>query len=167
MAGGRIGRGSIEDSPTMAPSLASALCGFQNAALSPNALSKFLRSSFHSFLNKSNEYLCVLCALQNALVSSLKMEGNGHSCSYSATSIRNGLISGYTAGICGIVIGHPLDSLKVLLQTANARPDNPSSGSAGRVGANVNSSIFVISRASSTATAAAVSSQPSRVPTSN
>lgn len=95
------------------------------------------------------------------------MEGNGHSCSYSATSIRNGLISGYTAGICGIVIGHPLDSLKVLLQTANARPDNPSSGSAGRVGAKVNSSTFVISRASSTATAAAVSSQPSRVPTSN
>jgi solute carrier family 25 carnitine/acylcarnitine transporter 20/29 len=91
------------------------------------------------------------------------MKGDGHSCSYSATSIRNGLISGYTAGICGIVIGHPLDSLKVLLQT---RADNPASGSGGRSGVKVNSSNFVISRASSTAAAAAVSSQPSRLPTS-
>ena len=97
-------------------------------------------------------------------------DNNEHSHSYSATSIRNGLISGYTAGICGIVIGHPLDSLKVLLQTANnVGSGNPSSGSDGvRPGTKVsNSSKFVISRASSTAAAAAVSSQPSRLPTSN
>ena len=37
--------------------------------------------------------------------------------SYSARSIRNGLVSGYIAGITGIVVGHPLDSIKVLLQT--------------------------------------------------
>ena len=37
--------------------------------------------------------------------------------SYSVKSIRNGLIAGYSAGICGIVVGHPLDSIKVLLQT--------------------------------------------------
>ena len=37
--------------------------------------------------------------------------------SYSARSIRNGLIAGYTAGITGIIVGHPLDSIKVLLQT--------------------------------------------------
>mmetsp|Transcript_35425 Transcript_35425/g.72412 ORF Transcript_35425/g.72412 Transcript_35425/m.72412 type:complete len:367 (-) Transcript_35425:355-1455(-) len=101
---------------------------------------------------------------------SARMEGDDHSYSYSATTIRNGLISGYTAGICGIVIGHPLDSLKVLLQTANAGPTNPSSasGSGVRVGAKVvNSSNFVISRASSTAAAAAVSTRPSSVQTSN
>ncbi|KAL3805061.1 hypothetical protein HJC23_003289 [Cyclotella cryptica] len=37
--------------------------------------------------------------------------------SYSIKSIRNGLIAGYSAGLCGIVVGHPLDSIKVLLQT--------------------------------------------------
>lgn len=40
--------------------------------------------------------------------------------SYSARSIRNGLIAGYTAGITGIVVGHPLDSIKVLLQTGGS-----------------------------------------------
>ena len=39
---------------------------------------------------------------------------------YSARSIRNGLIAGYTAGITGIVVGHPLDSIKVLLQTGGS-----------------------------------------------
>ena len=44
-----------------------------------------------------------------------KLEGDKYS--YSAKSISTGLFAGYTAGICGIVVGHPLDSLKVLLQT--------------------------------------------------
>ena len=39
--------------------------------------------------------------------------------SYSARSIQDGLVAGYTAGITGIVVGHPLDSIKVLLQTNN------------------------------------------------
>lgn len=43
---------------------------------------------------------------------------NEHGSAYSATSIRNGLVAGYSAGICGIVVGHPLDSYKVLLQTS-------------------------------------------------
>lgn len=86
------------------------------------------------------------------------MEGKSdHSFSYSATSIRNGLISGYTAGICGIVVGHPLDSLKVLLQT-NGGASTPT-GSCGCTGTKVNSSNFVVSRSSSTAAAAAMSSQ--------
>jgi hypothetical protein len=37
--------------------------------------------------------------------------------SYSARSIGNGLLAGYAAGTAGIIIGHPLDSIKVLLQT--------------------------------------------------
>jgi len=37
----------------------------------------------------------------------------------SATSIRNGLVAGYAAGFCGTIVGHPLDSIKVLLQTNN------------------------------------------------
>ncbi|KAL7461006.1 hypothetical protein ACHAXS_001444 [Conticribra weissflogii] len=36
---------------------------------------------------------------------------------YTLKSIRNGLIAGYAAGTCGIIVGHPLDSIKVLLQT--------------------------------------------------
>ena len=48
--------------------------------------------------------------------------------SYSASSIRNGLVSGYTAGITGIVVGHPLDSIKVLLQTNGAGTASSSSG---------------------------------------
>lgn len=38
----------------------------------------------------------------------------------SLKSIRNGLIAGYSAGMCGIVVGHPLDSIKVLLQTQHS-----------------------------------------------
>ena len=87
------------------------------------------------------------------------MESNSYS--YSATTVRNGLISGYTAGICGIIIGHPLDSLKVLLQTAAV---GTAPGSSVRPSTKVvSSSNFVISRASSTAAAAAVLTQPSRL----
>ncbi|KAL3760456.1 hypothetical protein ACHAWU_004802, partial [Discostella pseudostelligera] len=45
------------------------------------------------------------------------MTSSNNDFSYSARSIRNGLTSGYAAGITGVVIGHPLDSVKVLLQT--------------------------------------------------
>lgn len=34
-------------------------------------------------------------------------------------TFSNGLIAGYSAGMCGIIVGHPLDSIKVLLQTQN------------------------------------------------
>ena len=37
----------------------------------------------------------------------------------SLRTLRNGLIAGYSAGMCGIIVGHPLDSIKVLLQTQN------------------------------------------------
>ena len=37
-------------------------------------------------------------------------------------AISNGLIAGYSAGICGTVVGHPLDSIKVLLQTNGGVP---------------------------------------------
>ena len=48
--------------------------------------------------------------------------------SYSTRSIRNGLIAGYTAGITGIVLGHPLESIKVLLQTNGGNIAAASSG---------------------------------------
>lgn len=35
----------------------------------------------------------------------------------SYTAITNSVIAGYAAGVCGVAIGHPLDSLKVFLQT--------------------------------------------------
>mmetsp|Transcript_24473 Transcript_24473/g.48660 ORF Transcript_24473/g.48660 Transcript_24473/m.48660 type:complete len:394 (+) Transcript_24473:136-1317(+) len=45
---------------------------------------------------------------------------------YSVKSIRNGLIAGYAAGTCGIIVGHPLDSIKVLLQTNGGQLSNRS-----------------------------------------
>eukprot|EP00956_Cyclotella_meneghiniana_P032055 scaffold86357_cov74-Cyclotella_meneghiniana.AAC.1 len=42
----------------------------------------------------------------------------------SLTTIRNGLIAGYSAAMCGIIVGHPLDSIKVLLQTQHSSTNN-------------------------------------------
>ena len=90
-----------------------------------------------------------------------KTEGDKYS--YSAKSISNGLVAGYTAGICGIAVGHPLDSLKVLLQTGAFNTTKAGGGGSGKV----NSSNLLISRASSTvASAATISSHP-KVPSSN
>jgi solute carrier family 25 carnitine/acylcarnitine transporter 20/29 len=36
---------------------------------------------------------------------------------YSYQTITNSVIAGYAAGVCGVAIGHPMDSLKVFLQT--------------------------------------------------
>lgn len=36
---------------------------------------------------------------------------------FSKTSVLNSVTAGYVAGICGTIVGHPLDSIKVLLQT--------------------------------------------------
>lgn len=92
---------------------------------------------------------------------------NDHKYSYSAKSIGNGLVAGYTAGICGIVVGHPLDSLKVLLQTGAFNTAKAGGGGSGH-GGKVNSSNLLISRASSTvASAATISSHPSKVPSPN
>lgn len=86
-----------------------------------------------------------------------------HSYSYSAKTIRNGLIAGYTAGICGVVIGHPLDSLKVLLQTAHSESAR-AGGKRTTSTKGLNSSSVIISRASSTATAAARGSKRTIIP---
>lgn len=71
--------------------------------------------------------------------------------SYTARSIRNGLVAGYSAGICGIVVGHPLDSIKVLLQAGNSVSSSgaPLATSAG-TSATLVTSGPAISRASST-----------------
>jgi solute carrier family 25 (mitochondrial carnitine/acylcarnitine transporter), member 20/29 len=36
------------------------------------------------------------------------------------TSVRNSLVAGYAAGVCGTLIGHPLDSIKVWIQTKSS-----------------------------------------------
>ena len=38
---------------------------------------------------------------------------------YSSTTILNSIVAGYSAGICGTIVGHPFDSIKVLMQTNN------------------------------------------------
>jgi len=39
------------------------------------------------------------------------------SATFSYQSIAHSVIAGYAAGVCGVTIGHPMDSLKVFLQT--------------------------------------------------
>ena len=39
---------------------------------------------------------------------------------FSLTSVRNSIAAGYVAGVSGILIGHPLDSIKVLIQTSRS-----------------------------------------------
>lgn len=38
---------------------------------------------------------------------------------YSSTTILNSVVAGYSAGVCGTIVGHPFDSIKVLMQTNN------------------------------------------------
>lgn len=58
---------------------------------------------------------------------------------YSVKSVRNGLLAGYSAGICGVIVGHPLDSVKVLLQTNNGGVGTPTSRSASSNSASLSS----------------------------
>ncbi|KAL7529929.1 hypothetical protein ACHAXR_004821 [Thalassiosira sp. AJA248-18] len=72
---------------------------------------------------------------------------------YSARSIGNGLIAGYSAGICGTIAGHPLDSIKVLLQTNGGASGGPRTASRSSTSATTTmaSSGHAITRASSNA----------------
>ena len=88
---------------------------------------------------------------------------------YSATSIRNGLVAGYSAGICGIVVGHPLDSIKVLLQAGGGVPGSQQRSISSAVGNGSSSSAItqivpsgnVLSRASASSTANVAQAQSS------
>lgn len=44
---------------------------------------------------------------------------------FSFTSVRNSVAAGYVAGVSGILIGHPLDSIKVLIQMRGSRGGIP------------------------------------------
>ena len=61
--------------------------------------------------------------------------------SQSVSNVTNSLAAGYAAGICGVLVGHPLDSVKVLLQTGGgksmASAAQPSPASAASTVANV------------------------------
>ncbi|KAL3809875.1 hypothetical protein ACHAXA_001300 [Cyclostephanos tholiformis] len=76
---------------------------------------------------------------------------------YSLRSIGNGLVAGYAAGITGVIVGHPLDSIKVLLQT-NGGVSSGAQRSSSRV--NTPAGGHVITRASSSA---AIVAQPGSV----
>ncbi len=76
------------------------------------------------------------------------MPTNEHG-SYSAKSIGNGLVAGYAAGITGVVVGHPLDSIKVLLQTNGGVSSGAQQKSSSRVNAPPGG--HVITRSSSSA----------------
>lgn len=87
------------------------------------------------------------------------MSSTNNNTSYSARSISNGLIAGYSAGICGTVVGHPLDSIKVLLQTnGGVPPPGAQQGQQAPKSSMASSSIsgHAITRASSNAAANAM-----------
>lgn len=48
---------------------------------------------------------------------------DGSENTYSYQTITNSVIAGYVAGVCGVSIGHPMDSLKVFLQTEASSKD--------------------------------------------
>lgn len=54
--------------------------------------------------------------------------------SITLAAIPNSLIAGYVAGVCGTIIGHPFDSIKVLLQTRWNTPMSHTTVSASTVG---------------------------------
>jgi hypothetical protein len=71
--------------------------------------------------------------------------GGNHQ-SYSTRSILNSVAAGYCAGVAGTIVGHPLDSLKVWLQTAH-------------ITNNTNNVTTLLSSASTTTTTTTTSSQ--------
>jgi len=78
------------------------------------------------------------------------MSSSNNDRGYSTRSIRNGLIAGYTAGITGTVMGHPLDSIKVLLQT-NGGASGAQRSAASMVSAPASATIALTRASSSTA----------------
>jgi Mitochondrial carrier protein len=55
------------------------------------------------------------------LPESFSRVGDSSSCNgLSWASVRNSLVAGYAAGVCGTLIGHPLDSIKVWIQTKSS-----------------------------------------------
>eukprot|EP00584_Thalassiosira_punctigera_P000141 CAMPEP_0172535088 /NCGR_PEP_ID=MMETSP1067-20121228/7240_1 /TAXON_ID=265564 ORGANISM="Thalassiosira punctigera, Strain Tpunct2005C2" /NCGR_SAMPLE_ID=MMETSP1067 /ASSEMBLY_ACC=CAM_ASM_000444 /LENGTH=371 /DNA_ID=CAMNT_0013319983 /DNA_START=161 /DNA_END=1276 /DNA_ORIENTATION=- len=82
---------------------------------------------------------------------------------YSARSIRNGLVAGYSAGLCGIIVGHPLDSVKVLLQTSGgASVLQTSTPSNTKAASTMASSGHVLTRALSNAASNALQSSSAK-----
>jgi hypothetical protein len=88
---------------------------------------------------------------------------------YSARSISNGLIAGYAAGTAGIIVGHPLDSIKVLLQTngggglysSSSRPSSRSATSAHPTAATTTTATTAVAQGKSVITRASSSTASS------
>ena len=122
---------------------------------------------YNGYLTRSSLFV-VYTAVNTYIMVSLNDEH-----SYSARSIQDGLVAGYIAGITGIVVGHPLDSIKVLLQTNYGSGAATSSGvqrataatvsSAGQIRAYSSSNAIQSSsaKANISQTATAISSQGS------
>lgn len=62
---------------------------------------------------------------------------NNMTSSYSADSVAKSISAGYVAGISGVVIGHPFDSMKVWLQTKGATPPTPTTAAASSASTSV------------------------------
>ena len=52
--------------------------------------------------------------------------------SFSKESISQSVIAGYVAGICGVIVGHPMDSTKVWMQTRDFCPGTIAASSSDR-----------------------------------
>lgn len=59
------------------------------------------------------------------------MAKNSNEKLFSKTTVLNSVTAGYVAGICGTIVGHPLDSIKVLLQTKECHDSSSGSSKNG------------------------------------
>ena len=99
----------------------------------------------------------------------INMSDHQQQYTYSARSISNGLIAGYAAGTAGIIVGHPLDSIKVLLQTngggglysSSSRPSSRSATSAHPTAATTTTATTAVAQGKSVITRASSSTASS------
>mmetsp|Transcript_7465 Transcript_7465/g.10595 ORF Transcript_7465/g.10595 Transcript_7465/m.10595 type:complete len:396 (+) Transcript_7465:119-1306(+) len=78
-----------------------------------------LKSNASEFMSASSKLTCKRIRQQQ------QQRHNHQEESVSSTSMYNSIAAGYIAGVCGIIIGHPLDSIKVMLQTQSAQMVSP------------------------------------------
>lgn len=77
---------------------------------------------------------------------SIIVKQNGTSIQTDDLSLKGGIssiLAGYIAGSCGLVVGHPLDSIKVLMQTSSGANGNSGSTSPLTASANFRASSLV------------------------
>jgi len=83
---------------------------------------------------------------------------NNGGAAFSLRSVRNSVLAGYAAGTCGILVGHPLDSIKVLIQMKGAGGKSGGGGSSTKANLSSTATFAPCSQCAATASASASAS---------